>query len=231
MSKAKIRVSETEEDRQKRNQTYLDIVQEEIPKRQHFTDALLRTTLTRSHSTNSFLVKFRPGTFWKPYIWDLSDPLHKDKPPSWRCIIQRDAENNISWTPIDKFPESERDKVRKLRMHPQFDKLRPGLDEKERLRKEREKVEGVSKQPETGDGEAEPRSARINSFIEAGARHGTKITRKDIWTAAGYTEQTEFLRFQKNNPKTTGAAIRNFERVLAMNPEAFISLKKAKSKK
>jgi hypothetical protein len=50
---------------------------------------------------------------------------------------------------------------------------------------------------------------------------GRKITRKNIWTAAGYKEATDFERFQRNDKRTTKAAMATFTRILSMEPEVF----------
>jgi hypothetical protein len=53
---------------------------------------------------------------------------------------------------------------------------------------------------------------------------GRKITRKDIWTAAGYQNPTEFERFQRDSERTTSAARASFERVLSLTPKEFVAL-------
>jgi hypothetical protein len=62
----------------------------------------------------------------------------------------------------------------------------------------------------------------IDTFIAKLTEAGRKITRKDIWTVAGYKNRTEFERFQRGDARTTRSAIANFERVLGMAPEEFI---------
>jgi hypothetical protein len=76
------------------------------------------------------------------------------------------------------------------------------------------------------------RHALINNFIQKVSAAGRKpITRKDIFTVAGYKERTEFLRFQRNDRKATKSATVNFTRVLSMTPEKFIEDLKEKKKK
>ena len=66
------------------------------------------------------------------------------------------------------------------------------------------------------------RRAAINAFILKVTESGRKITRKDIWTVAGYKVATEFQRFQRNDLRTTVSATIAFNRVLSMKPEDFI---------
>jgi len=75
--------------------------------------------------------------------------------------------------------------------------------------------------PDQQGPESAPRVA-IENFMLAVLAKGRKIRRKDIWLVAGYTERTEFERFQRNDEDTTKAAKRNFARVLNMSPKAFI---------
>jgi hypothetical protein len=62
----------------------------------------------------------------------------------------------------------------------------------------------------------------IDAFISKVQELGRKITRKDIWTAAGYIDRTEFERFQRGDRRTTNSAATAFNRVLDTNPEEFI---------
>jgi hypothetical protein len=64
----------------------------------------------------------------------------------------------------------------------------------------------------------------VNSFIAKLTESGRKITRKDVWSVAGYKDRTEFERFQRGSVRTTQSAINSFNRVLAMKPEDFISI-------
>jgi hypothetical protein len=52
---------------------------------------------------------------------------------------------------------------------------------------------------------------------------GKKITRKDIWIVAGYSDATEFERFQRDDPRTTRGAKTKFGRVLKMDPAKFLA--------
>ena len=65
------------------------------------------------------------------------------------------------------------------------------------------------------------RRAVIDAFIAKVTDAERKITRKDIWTVAGYKDKTEFARFQRGDTKTTKAAAITFNRVLNMNPDDF----------
>ncbi len=71
--------------------------------------------------------------------------------------------------------------------------------------------------------------AAIDAFISKLADAGRKITRKNIWTVAGYTNATEFERFQRGDTRTTQSAAAAFNRVLSMKPENFIGLLDKKS--
>jgi hypothetical protein len=72
------------------------------------------------------------------------------------------------------------------------------------------------------------RSARrtlVDKFISAVLDEtGRKITRKEIWTVAGYKAATDFERFQRNDKRTTKAAVETFTRVLNMKSDVFIGV-------
>jgi hypothetical protein len=73
--------------------------------------------------------------------------------------------------------------------------------------------------------------ARIDAFIGQIAALGLKVTRKNIWTVAGYTDRSEFQRFQNGNRMTKTAKL-NFDRVLRMTWEEFRSaLRRSSSSK
>jgi hypothetical protein len=77
-----------------------------------------------------------------------------------------------------------------------------------------------------------PERSRIDAFITGVNETGAKVTRTDIWTVAGYSDPTEFERFQRGDQKTTTSAKQNFNRVLSMTPEVFLdALKKRQAKK
>ncbi len=74
--------------------------------------------------------------------------------------------------------------------------------------------------------------AVINTFIAKVTESGRRITRKNIWTVAGYKDATEFQRFQRGDARTTSSAATTFSRVLKMKPKAFIeSLEKKREHK
>jgi hypothetical protein len=76
------------------------------------------------------------------------------------------------------------------------------------------------------------RRAVIDAFINKVSDAKRKITRKDIWTVAGYQAPTEFERYQRHDLRATTNATTNFERVLSMDPSDFIVLlEKRKLKK
>ena len=66
--------------------------------------------------------------------------------------------------------------------------------------------------------------AAIDAFISKLAEAGRRITRKNVWTVAGYTNATEFERFQRCDTRTTQSAAAAFNRVLSMKPADFIRL-------
>lgn len=65
--------------------------------------------------------------------------------------------------------------------------------------------------------------SEIDAFIAKLADHGHKITRKNIWTVAGYRNRTEFERFQRGH-STNQNAISIFNRVLKMTPDQFLQV-------
>jgi hypothetical protein len=81
---------------------------------------------------------------------------------------------------------------------------------------------------EMENGSPAGRRAAIETFISKLTNVGRKITRKDIWTVAGYQDPTEFERFQRSDHRTTASAATAFTRILAMKPEDFIQLLKKK---
>lgn len=61
--------------------------------------------------------------------------------------------------------------------------------------------------------------ARINAYMaEVLSKRAKKISRKEIWVSAGYSDATEFERWQRGASNTTKAAIERFERVLRDKP-------------
>jgi len=68
------------------------------------------------------------------------------------------------------------------------------------------------------------RRALIDAFILAVSKVGRKIKRKDLWSAAGYRDATEFERFQRGDQRTTQSAAKAFNRLLSQDPESFIEL-------
>lgn len=60
---------------------------------------------------------------------------------------------------------------------------------------------------------------RVDDYIAEVLRDtGTKITRKDFWVAAGYSEQTPFTRWQRGASDTRPAERQRFERILLEKP-------------
>ncbi|MCC6344276.1 MAG: hypothetical protein IT166_18895 [Bryobacterales bacterium] len=67
--------------------------------------------------------------------------------------------------------------------------------------------------------------AKVDAFISKVKREtGHCIKRKDIWRVAGYKDSTEFERFQREDPKTTFTAKRNFDKVLQKTSTDFLKL-------
>ena len=63
------------------------------------------------------------------------------------------------------------------------------------------------------------RRQAVDAYIEeVREATGKRITRKDFWREAGYKAPSDFERWQRNDPKTTKAAERNFDRVLRDKP-------------
>jgi hypothetical protein len=53
---------------------------------------------------------------------------------------------------------------------------------------------------------------------------GRNISKTDIWTVAGYSDDTQFGRYQRDDKRTSRTARKNFERVLKLSPEVFLRL-------
>jgi len=79
-----------------------------------------------------------------------------------------------------------------------------------------------------GENGMDPRAV-IDAFIGKLAEAGHKITKKDIWTVAGYGDPTEFERFQRGDARATRSAAAAFNRVLNMESMVFIQLLEKKS--
>ena len=66
---------------------------------------------------------------------------------------------------------------------------------------------------------AQQRRAAVDVFIkEASDKLKRRFTRKEIWRAAGYTDPTEFERWQRDDPRTSAAAKKVFTRILTKKP-------------
>lgn len=66
-------------------------------------------------------------------------------------------------------------------------------------------------------------SVLVDNFIQLCL---DETTRKHIWRAAGYTQRSDFDRWQAADSRTTEAADRSFRRILTMPPRDFIALLK-----
>jgi hypothetical protein len=58
----------------------------------------------------------------------------------------------------------------------------------------------------------------VDAYIAECLQGGKKITRKDIWTQAGYQNRSEFERWERNDRRATDTADRNITRVLNEEP-------------
>ena len=68
------------------------------------------------------------------------------------------------------------------------------------------------------------RRGEIDAFISTLTYAGRKISRKNLWTVAGYRNPTEFQRFQRGDARATQSATTAFNRILRMSPDEFIRL-------
>lgn len=80
----------------------------------------------------------------------------------------------------------------------------------------------VPTEKQTTDSIATRRRNTIEAFIQSAQVAGRKITRKDIWTVAGYAVPSEFERYQRGDPRTTKRAERTFTQLLAISADEFI---------
>ncbi len=73
---------------------------------------------------------------------------------------------------------------------------------------------------EVADAKGTHRRAAVDGYIEeVFSKTGRRITRKEIWKAAGYTSRTEFERWERYDPKNPNrAAHRAFMRILSEKP-------------
>lgn len=84
-------------------------------------------------------------------------------------------------------------------------------------------LRGIEPQARAESSEQTNRRAMVDGFIDKMlAEKARSITRKNIWTVAGYRHQSEFERFQRGDNRTTQTAIAKFNRVLKMKPDDFI---------
>jgi hypothetical protein len=79
------------------------------------------------------------------------------------------------------------------------------------------------------DGNGANQRAAVNAFISKLSGAGRRITRKQIWTVAGYKTATELERFQRGDTRVGRTAAMNIRRVLNMEPENFFRLLDKKS--
>jgi hypothetical protein len=62
-------------------------------------------------------------------------------------------------------------------------------------------------------------SDRIDAYLkEIRGKTGQRLTRKDLWVMGGYSEATEFERWQRDDPKATAKAREFFEDLLTRRP-------------
>lgn len=78
---------------------------------------------------------------------------------------------------------------------------------------------GLAAERDDGD----DRRALVNAFIQRVSKETRRrIRRKDIWRVAGYTEATEFQRFQRGK-KTTVGSTNKFKKLLQVTPKEFLA--------
>ena len=62
-------------------------------------------------------------------------------------------------------------------------------------------------------------ATRVDQYLREVRKHTSqKFSRRDLWTGAGYTNQTEFERWQRNDRRTSHTARQKFERILKDRP-------------
>jgi hypothetical protein len=84
----------------------------------------------------------------------------------------------------------------------------------------REPDQADTAEPDGGDSTKE--RAQVDRFIESVLTGtGTRITRTDIWRVAGYTEATQFERFQRGKGASAGS-IAKFSAILKLTPAEFL---------
>jgi len=77
------------------------------------------------------------------------------------------------------------------------------------------------------EADARTRKPCVDAFIAACNQVSTfQIYKKHIWRAAGHRSDRPFQYWQANSPKATQADHRNFDRILSMEPSAFVALLK-----
>ena len=76
---------------------------------------------------------------------------------------------------------------------------------------------------------ATPTAKRISKFLQDGCDEtGIECSREHLWRAAGYTDYTQFQRFQREDSDLTGQAKQRFEDMLAKQPADFANLLRQK---
>jgi hypothetical protein len=79
-------------------------------------------------------------------------------------------------------------------------------------------VQNSEKTTQTVESKSTDRKALVKAYIEeVRAKKSKRITRKDIWTAAGYQTRTEFERWERQDPKNPNKAANDtFTRILCI---------------
>jgi hypothetical protein len=68
------------------------------------------------------------------------------------------------------------------------------------------------------------RRTQVDAFLSRMSQSaGREINRKDFSTAAGYQDDTQFQRWQRDDPRISTKASRKFESVLRMTPDEFLA--------
>jgi len=139
-----------------------------------------------------------------------------------KLIEELKAQNGGSFgkAPMPKLPEPNRVLgIESSGDGPNAEETAPSLEE--RAEGSAESAEGGAIPEVEGDSVAAERRAKVEMFISSVGKFRA-ITRKDIWTVAGYSNATEFERWQRDDERATESAVHNFTRVLNMTPEKFI---------
>ncbi len=178
-------------------------------------DYVTTVTLVFAHQT---CVAVRAGTWPVAEIgWVVEEGLRRVAVHAYR-----DLDVWRQWSSWESFYESAQTQIRKS------DGWLAHLDEAASASGGAENVDRIEEQPD----ESEDRRSHVDAFLEECNRAGelpVKIIRKHLWLAVGHKTRRQFQYWQSANEKATQTDDRNFERVLSMSPQAFVSTLKKKN--